>query len=90
MVMNLTVRASSLLYAKMHAFIITEASQVSNSDHESARSREHDSTTDVARDMNLLRQASSDLVLNYLGQPYGTDLGAVYAAALLQQGVVAA
>jgi pimeloyl-ACP methyl ester carboxylesterase len=39
----------------------------------------HDSTTDVARDMNLLRQALGDPVLNYLGQSYGTGLGAVYA-----------
>jgi len=39
----------------------------------------HDSTADVARDMNLLRQAIGDRVLNYLGQSYGTGLGAVYA-----------
>jgi pimeloyl-ACP methyl ester carboxylesterase len=39
----------------------------------------HDSTADVARDMNLLRQAVGDPVLNYLGQSYGTGLGAVYA-----------
>lgn len=39
----------------------------------------HDSTADVARDMNLLRQAVGDRVLNYLGQSYGTGLGAVYA-----------
>jgi pimeloyl-ACP methyl ester carboxylesterase len=40
---------------------------------------DHDSTADVARDMNLLRQAVGDPVLNYLGQSYGTGLGAVYA-----------
>ena len=40
---------------------------------------EHDSTADVARDMNLLRQAVGDPVLNYLGQSYGTGLGATYA-----------
>jgi pimeloyl-ACP methyl ester carboxylesterase len=39
----------------------------------------HDSTADVARDMDLLRQAVGDPVLNYLGQSYGTGLGAVYA-----------
>jgi pimeloyl-ACP methyl ester carboxylesterase len=39
----------------------------------------HDGTADVARDMNLLRQALGDPVLNYLGQSYGTGLGAVYA-----------
>lgn len=40
---------------------------------------DHDSTADVARDMDLLRQAVGDRVLNYLGQSYGTGLGAVYA-----------
>jgi pimeloyl-ACP methyl ester carboxylesterase len=39
----------------------------------------HDSTADIARDMNLLRQAFGDRVLNYLGLSYGTGLGAVYA-----------
>jgi pimeloyl-ACP methyl ester carboxylesterase len=39
----------------------------------------HDSTADVARDMNLLRQAVGDPVLNYYGESYGTGLGAIYA-----------
>jgi pimeloyl-ACP methyl ester carboxylesterase len=39
----------------------------------------HDSTADVARDMDLLRQAAGDPVLNYMGQSYGTGLGATYA-----------
>jgi pimeloyl-ACP methyl ester carboxylesterase len=39
----------------------------------------HDSTADVARDMNLLRQAVGDPVLNYAGLSYGTGLGASYA-----------
>lgn len=39
----------------------------------------HDSSADEARDMDLLRQAVGDPVLNYLGQSYGTGLGAVYA-----------
>jgi pimeloyl-ACP methyl ester carboxylesterase len=39
----------------------------------------HDSTADVARDMNLLRQAVGDPVLNYVGLSYGTGLGATYA-----------
>jgi pimeloyl-ACP methyl ester carboxylesterase len=33
----------------------------------------------MARDMNLLRQAIGDPVLNYYGQSYGTLLCAVYA-----------
>jgi pimeloyl-ACP methyl ester carboxylesterase len=40
---------------------------------------DHDTTADVARDMNLLRQAVGSPVLNYLGLSYGTGLGATYA-----------
>jgi pimeloyl-ACP methyl ester carboxylesterase len=39
----------------------------------------HDSTADVARDLNLLRQAVGDRALNYVGLSYGTGLGATYA-----------
>jgi pimeloyl-ACP methyl ester carboxylesterase len=39
----------------------------------------HDSTADVARDMNLLRQAVGERRLNYIGLSYGTGLGATYA-----------
>ena len=40
---------------------------------------DHDTTADVARDMNLLREAVGDPVLNYYGESYGTFLGATYA-----------
>jgi pimeloyl-ACP methyl ester carboxylesterase len=40
---------------------------------------DHDSTADIARDMNLLREAVGDPVLNYYGESYGTLLGAIYA-----------
>jgi pimeloyl-ACP methyl ester carboxylesterase len=40
---------------------------------------DHDTTADVARDMDLLRQAVHDPVLNYLGLSYGSGLGATYA-----------
>ena len=40
---------------------------------------QHDSSTDDARDMNLLRQAVGVPQLNYVGISYGTGLGAVYA-----------
>ena len=40
---------------------------------------DHDTTADVARDMNLLREAVGAPVLNYLGVSYGTQLGATYA-----------
>jgi pimeloyl-ACP methyl ester carboxylesterase len=39
----------------------------------------HDTSADVARDMDLLRAAVGDPVLNYLGVSYGTGLGATYA-----------
>jgi pimeloyl-ACP methyl ester carboxylesterase len=40
---------------------------------------DHDSSADIARDMNLLREAVGDPVLNYYGASYGTLLGAIYA-----------
>jgi pimeloyl-ACP methyl ester carboxylesterase len=40
---------------------------------------DHDSTADIARDMNLIRAAVGDPVLNYYGASYGTLLGATYA-----------
>jgi pimeloyl-ACP methyl ester carboxylesterase len=40
---------------------------------------DHDTTADVARDMNLLREAVGARVLNYMGLSYGTGLGATYA-----------
>ena len=40
---------------------------------------QHDTSTDVARDMDLLRQAMGIRELNYLGLSAGTGIGAVYA-----------
>jgi pimeloyl-ACP methyl ester carboxylesterase len=40
---------------------------------------DHDTTADVARDLNLLREAVGAPVLNYMGVSYGTGLGATYA-----------
>jgi pimeloyl-ACP methyl ester carboxylesterase len=39
----------------------------------------HVSTADTARDLDLLRRAVGDRTLNYLGNSYGTFLGATYA-----------
>jgi pimeloyl-ACP methyl ester carboxylesterase len=39
----------------------------------------HVSTTDTARDMDLMRQVLGDDKLHYLGFSYGTELGGVYA-----------
>lgn len=41
--------------------------------------RDHMSTADVARDLDLLRQAVGDDQLSYLGFSYGSYLGQVYA-----------
>jgi len=41
---------------------------------------EHASTANVARDMDLLRQAVGDEQLSYLGYSYGSILGATYSA----------
>ena len=40
---------------------------------------DHDTSADVARDLDRLRAAVGDPVLNYLGASYGTGLGAIYA-----------
>jgi pimeloyl-ACP methyl ester carboxylesterase len=40
---------------------------------------DHVTTADTARDLNLLRQAVGDPMLNYLGESYGAYLGATYA-----------
>ncbi|MEU2055396.1 alpha/beta hydrolase [Streptomyces bungoensis] len=39
----------------------------------------HVSTTDTARDMDLMRQVLGDRTLHYFGISYGTELGGVYA-----------
>ncbi|MEX3103264.1 MULTISPECIES: alpha/beta hydrolase [unclassified Streptomyces] len=39
----------------------------------------HVSTTDTARDMDLMRQVLGDDKLHYFGTSYGTELGGVYA-----------
>ncbi|GHF63238.1 alpha/beta hydrolase [Streptomyces griseosporeus] len=40
---------------------------------------EHVSTTDTARDMDLMRQVLGDAKTHYFGISYGTELGGVYA-----------
>ncbi|MEU6146398.1 alpha/beta hydrolase [Streptomyces sp. NPDC047081] len=39
----------------------------------------HVSTTDTARDMDLMRQVLGDSTMHYFGISYGTELGGVYA-----------
>ncbi|MFF2651232.1 alpha/beta hydrolase [Streptomyces sp. NPDC058045] len=45
----------------------------------SGRVLPHVSTTDAARDMDLMRQVLGDRQLHYFGISYGTELGGVYA-----------
>ncbi|MFF9767318.1 alpha/beta hydrolase [Streptomyces sp. NPDC014636] len=45
----------------------------------------HVSTTDTARDMDLMRQVLGDEKLHYFGMSYGTELGGVYAHLFPQQ-----
>jgi pimeloyl-ACP methyl ester carboxylesterase len=40
---------------------------------------DHDSSADIARDLNLIREAVGDPVMNYFGSSYATLFGAVYA-----------
>jgi pimeloyl-ACP methyl ester carboxylesterase len=40
---------------------------------------QHDTSTDAARDLDLIRQAVGVRKLNYVGLSYGTGLGAIYA-----------
>jgi pimeloyl-ACP methyl ester carboxylesterase len=40
---------------------------------------DHESSADIARDLNLLREAVGDPVLNYYGASYATLFGAIYA-----------
>ena len=40
---------------------------------------EHVSTMDTVRDLDLLRQLSGDVKINYFGSSYGTKIGALYA-----------
>jgi pimeloyl-ACP methyl ester carboxylesterase len=49
-------------------------------EHRNATVLPYVSTANVARDMDLLRQAVGDRELSYLGLSYGTFLGATYAA----------
>ena len=48
-------------------------------DQRAARIIDHMSTADVARDLDLLRQAVGDQLLTYVGYSYGSYLGVTYA-----------
>lgn len=62
------------------AFVATFAGAVASCQLLSGDRIAHASTANVARDMDLLRQAVGDTELSYLGYSYGTVLGATYSA----------
>lgn len=81
--------AENAFFAKLPAFPVGPAQQAA---YERTTARfdtlcgerngsliDHDTSADVARDMDLLRQAVGDPMMNYLGVSYGTGIGEVYA-----------
>ncbi|MEV5965662.1 alpha/beta hydrolase [Kribbella sp. NPDC051952] len=60
-------------------FIVAGAKLAANCRLTSPDRLKHYSTSNVARDMDLLRQAVGDKKLSYVGYSYGTYLGATYA-----------
>ncbi|WP_405057165.1 alpha/beta hydrolase [Kribbella sp. NBC_01505] len=66
--------------AKEERGYIADAAKMAASCRKTSPDRlEHYSTANVARDLDVLRQAVGDKKLNYIGYSYGTYLGATYA-----------
>ncbi|HEY3556294.1 MAG TPA: alpha/beta hydrolase [Kribbella sp.] len=65
--------------AEQRRFIVDSAKLAINCRTTSPDRLAHFSTANVARDMDLLRQAVGDDKLSYVGYSYGTYLGATYA-----------
>jgi pimeloyl-ACP methyl ester carboxylesterase len=65
--------------AQHDAFYATAAAPGKDCAAGSGALLDHLSSANVARDMDLLRQAVGDKTLNYLGYSYGTYLGGTYA-----------
>jgi pimeloyl-ACP methyl ester carboxylesterase len=84
-----TEAAENMLLGNLPAFPVGKAQEESYDQayatldaqcaHEAGPLVDHDSSADIARDMNLLRQAVGDPVLNYYGASYATLFGAIYA-----------
>jgi pimeloyl-ACP methyl ester carboxylesterase len=66
-------KAQEAAYEHAYAILDTRCA------HHAGPLLDDDSTADIARDMNLLREAVGAPVLNYYGASYGTLLGAIYA-----------
>ncbi|TDD57384.1 alpha/beta hydrolase [Kribbella antibiotica] len=84
-----TAAEEAVVLAKLKEFPVTaqqERSYIADAAKMAAHCRttsperfKHFSTANVARDLDLLRQAVGDRKLNYLGYSYGTYLAATYA-----------
>jgi pimeloyl-ACP methyl ester carboxylesterase len=65
--------------AEEKLWIATDRYLLQACDHRAGAIIDHMSTANVARDMDMLRQALGDPKLNYLGVSYGSFLGVTYA-----------
>ncbi|MEU1053728.1 alpha/beta hydrolase [Streptomyces sp. NPDC005876] len=65
--------------AEERAFLRDAADFAKGCERSAGRLMAHVSTTDTARDMDLLRRALGDRKTHYFGISYGTELGGVYA-----------
>jgi pimeloyl-ACP methyl ester carboxylesterase len=65
--------------AEERAFLRDAADFAKGCERSAGRLLAHVSTTDTARDMDLLRQVLGDRKTHYFGISYGTELGGVYA-----------
>ncbi|MFF5103033.1 alpha/beta hydrolase [Streptomyces sp. NPDC000134] len=65
--------------AEERAFLRDAADFAKGCERSAGRLMAHVSTTDTARDMDLLRQVLGDRKTHYFGISYGTELGGVYA-----------
>ncbi|MCT9081517.1 alpha/beta hydrolase [Streptomyces fulvoviolaceus] len=65
--------------AEERAYLQDAASFARGCEKDAGELLAHVSTTDTARDMDLMRQVLGDTELHYFGISYGTQLGGVYA-----------
>ncbi|MEU5367309.1 alpha/beta hydrolase [Streptomyces sp. NPDC005925] len=65
--------------AEERAYLGDAARFGSGCEKSAGRLMRHASTTDTARDLDLMRQVLGDDTLHYFGISYGTELGGVYA-----------
>ncbi|CAL9456935.1 Carboxylesterase A [Streptomyces sp. enrichment culture] len=74
-----TVDATPDTAAEEQAYLKDAADFAEGCERTAGKLMAHVSTTDTARDMDLMRQVLGDDKLHYFGISYGTELGGVYA-----------